>query len=81
MKYLSDLVEFIKTWVQIKTGTMPGDNKDLFADQTFDSLAFAQLISAIEDEFSIEISFADVDDWRDITNPLGLANLITKSNG
>jgi D-alanine--poly(phosphoribitol) ligase subunit 2 len=49
---------------------------DLLENEILDSLAFIELITALEDEFNIEIQPTQVkpDTWRSITS---IANLVT----
>jgi D-alanine--poly(phosphoribitol) ligase subunit 2 len=52
-------------------------NIDLLENEILDSLAFIELLTALEDEFNIEIQPTQVspDTWRSITS---IANLVTR---
>jgi D-alanine--poly(phosphoribitol) ligase subunit 2 len=42
----------------------PADDMNLMESGLFDSLAFVELIAAIEEEFDVEVDFTDVDPDR-----------------
>ena len=70
------LQDFIVEWVAHKTSFRVEATKNLFENIAFDSLTFSQLISAIEEEFDVELSFTEVDDWSTLLTPMGLAEYI-----
>jgi acyl carrier protein len=53
---------------------------NFFESNTLDSLNFAELIAAIEQEFLIEINFEDLVEWNSVNSPKGLANFIGNLN-
>jgi acyl carrier protein len=71
-----ELQDFITKWVWEKLAVEVAPNQNLFEHIGFDSLTFSQLISAVEDRFDIEVSFAEVDDWSPLLTPVGLGEFI-----
>ncbi len=68
--------EFILAWVHKTISQEVSPSKSLFENISFDSLMFSQLISSIEQEFDLEISFENLDDWSSVVTPNGLAKHI-----
>jgi len=69
--------EFILAWVHKTISQEVSPYKSLFDNVSFDSLMFSQLISSIEQEFGLEISFENLDDWSSVVTPNGLAKYIS----
>ena len=68
----------IAEFIVMRVGQMSGvdilESDDLFIDGLLDSLSFAELVSAIEDEFLVVLDFTKVDNWENIRTPLGLTD-------
>ncbi len=76
MRYLNDIETYIIDWVEEKTGFILTLNQNFFDSPAFDSLSYAQLISAIEEKFDLEVSFTDLEDWTSVLSPAGLSSHI-----
>jgi len=69
------LVEFGQSWILARVGVEIQANDDFFLEAVLDSLTFNELLSALENEFAIEFNFDDIEDWSQVSNLAGLANL------
>ena len=69
---MNEIEFFIINWIEEKTGFVLRTNQNFFDSPAFDSLSFAQLISALEEEFDLEINFMELDDWTTVLTPSGL---------
>lgn len=74
---MTAIEEFVLAWVHKTISQEVSPYKSLFDNVSFDSLMFSQLISSIEQEFGLEISFENLDDWSSVVTPNGLANYIS----
>ena len=71
-----EVAKFIIQWVKIETRIEMKEDQDFFDEAILDSLKFAQLVAALEDQFEVEVSFGELDDWSVVRYPLGLAKLL-----
>lgn len=67
------IVMFIITWIQQLNSIEVREIDDLFTIGLLDSLSFAEMVAAVEDEFLVEFDFAEVENWESVRTPLGLA--------
>jgi acyl carrier protein len=74
------IVDFIVSWIKINLNIECDPKENFFENHALDSLNFAELISAIEHKFSIDIQFDQLKDWTIVNTPLGLADYINGSN-
>jgi len=74
------ILNFIISWIRNNLNVECGPEENFFENHSLDSLNFAELISAIEIHYSIEINFDQLKDWSIINTPLGLAEYINLSN-
>jgi acyl carrier protein len=70
--------DFIVAWVGKKLNSSIALDEVFFDNPDFDSLTFAQLIAALEEEFAVSVSFADLDDWSSVLTASGLSRFISK---
>ena len=74
----------IAEFIVMRVGQMSGvdilESDDLFIDGLLDSLSFAELVSAIEDEFPVILDFTKVDNWENIRTPLGLTDFCKENS-
>lgn len=76
---LKQVKEFIIKWVMNEIRMEIQEEQDFFDESILDSLKFAQLVAALEEEFEVEVSFAELDDWTVVRSPLGLAKLVVEN--
>lgn len=69
------LVEFGQSWILARVGVKIQAEDDFFLGAVLDSLTFNELLSALENEFAIEFKFDEIEDWSQVSNLAGLANL------
>jgi acyl carrier protein len=74
------IVDFIVSWIKVNLNIECDPKQNFFENHTLDSLNFAELISAIEHNFSIDIQFDQMTDWTIVNTPLGLAEYISGPN-
>lgn len=77
---LEQLKEFIIRWIQIEVQIEIHEDQDFFSESILDSLKFAQLIAALEEELKFEVSFSKIEDWTFVRNASGLARWILENN-
>lgn len=77
---LEQLREFIVRWIQIEVQIEINEDQDFFSESILDSLTFAQLIAALEEEFKLEVRFSEIGDWTFVRNASGLARWILEKN-
>lgn len=73
---MNEIEAYIINWIEEKTGFVLTTNQNFFDSPAFDSLSFAQLISAIEEKFDLEVNFMELEDWTAVLSPSGLSSHI-----
>ena len=73
---MNEIETYIIKWVEEKTGFVLASNQNFFDYPAFDSLSFAQLISALEEKFDLEVNFMELEDWTSVLSPSGLTSHI-----
>lgn len=68
--------EYICEWVFDKTSIKIEGSEDLFTVGKLDSLLFAELVAAIENEFSTSVDFSALENWELIRTPIGLSEVV-----
>lgn len=71
-----EIANFICRWVLRTNNIQISENDDLFLAGGLDSLNFVELISDLEMEFNIVVSFDDLLDWNSIRTPFNLQQYI-----
>jgi len=73
---MNEIEAFIIKWIKEKTGFVLASNQNFFDSPAFDSLSYAQLISALEEKFDLEVNFMELEDWTSVLSPSGLTSHI-----
>ena len=76
--HVNELEKFILDWVMNTSGKSLSPLDDIFLIGALDSLNFAELIAAIEVQFSISLDFRDLLDWTSIKTARGLSAFAMK---
>jgi len=74
----SEVEGFIVLFIFNLTGQEVTAEQDLFELGVVDSLAFNELLVAVEQEFSVELDLDSIDDWASLGSARGLANALAK---
>jgi acyl carrier protein len=74
-----EIQKFILDWVMKTSGKRLSPSDDIFLVGGLDSLNFAELIAAIELEFTISIDFRDLYDWNSVKSARGLSAFAIQS--
>lgn len=75
---MNELEKFILDWVVNTSGKSISPIDDVFLVGALDSLNFAELIAAIEVQFSLSLDFRDLLDWTSIKTARGLSAFAMK---
>ena len=73
---MNEIETYIIKWIEAKTGFVLASNQNFFDCPAFDSLSYAQLISALEEKFDLEVNFMELEDWTSVLSPSGLTSHI-----
>lgn len=66
------VIDFIRSWVFVRTGSVCAENDDLFSDFRLDSLDFAELLDDVYQDLSLELDPAKIKNWNDVKSIRGL---------
>ena len=73
---INEVSRFICQWILDKTNVAIDESEDIFLVGKIDSLLFAELITTIEDKFSVIVDFSALDNWELTKTPAGLSEII-----